>query len=237
MLVPALTNRLSACNPVKPDSPSSMYQVLAANFSFRWTALVLVEHVLIVLSVVFAAVAPLGMPETVVAASQLLWRAMLIAFVLQICLHYCDLYDLRTLSDRRDLITGLLRALGQRLADPRLPVFLDAVADHRPRRVRRGVGPDHRARGRLAHRVRMDLASRRTGRAAADRRHERGSPHAGARAVLSPRRARRGAGRVRRYRSGQRRDASDQSRCHRHYRRHSSHRPRPPGRSRGRQPR
>ena len=37
---------------------------------------------------------------------------MLIAFVLQVCLHYCDLYDLRTLADRRDLLTGLLRALG-----------------------------------------------------------------------------------------------------------------------------
>ena len=39
-------------------------------------------------------------------------RAMLVAGVLQICLHYSDLYDMRTLSDRRDLLIGLLRSMG-----------------------------------------------------------------------------------------------------------------------------
>lgn len=89
-----------------------MYQALAANFSIRWTTLVLVEHALIVLSVCFAAIAPLGMSVHDGPFIDLLWRAMLIACVLQVCLHYCDLYDLRTLADRRDLLTGLLRALG-----------------------------------------------------------------------------------------------------------------------------
>jgi sugar transferase (PEP-CTERM system associated) len=88
-----------------------MYQVLAANFSVRWTALVLVEHLVIVLSVALAALVRFGMPD-MPAATELWWRAALIAVVLQICLHYCDLYDLRTLADRRDLFTGLLRALG-----------------------------------------------------------------------------------------------------------------------------
>jgi sugar transferase (PEP-CTERM system associated) len=41
-----------------------------------------------------------------------LWRASLIAVVLHVCLHCADLYDLRTLSDRRDLFIRLLRALG-----------------------------------------------------------------------------------------------------------------------------
>ena len=36
----------------------------------------------------------------------------LIAGVLQISLHYCDLYNLRTLSDARSLSIGLLRAVG-----------------------------------------------------------------------------------------------------------------------------
>ncbi len=44
--------------------------------------------------------------------TELVGRAMLVAVVLQVCLHYCDLYDLRALSERRDLFTGLLRALG-----------------------------------------------------------------------------------------------------------------------------
>lgn len=88
-----------------------MYQVLAANLSVRWTALVLVEHLVIVLSVALAALMQFGMPD-MPTATELWWRAALIAAVLQICLHYCDLYDLRTLADRRDLFTGLLRALG-----------------------------------------------------------------------------------------------------------------------------
>ncbi len=32
--------------------------------------------------------------------------------MLQVALHYCDLYDLRTLSDRRNLVVGLIQALG-----------------------------------------------------------------------------------------------------------------------------
>lgn len=66
-----------------------------------------------VLSVAVASIARLGFPESFsIFFSEVLWRASLIAAVLQVCLHYCDLYDFRTLSDRRDLITGLVRALG-----------------------------------------------------------------------------------------------------------------------------
>jgi sugar transferase (PEP-CTERM system associated) len=89
-----------------------MYQPFAANLSYRWTALVLVEHILIVLAVFFAAVPPFGLQGYLITLPALLWRAVLIAAVLQVCLHYCDLYDLRTLADRRDLLIGLLRALG-----------------------------------------------------------------------------------------------------------------------------
>jgi sugar transferase (PEP-CTERM system associated) len=89
-----------------------MYRAFATNLSYRWTALVFVEHVLIVLAVAVAAIAPSGFEYFSYEPSELLGRAMLIAFVLQVCLHYCDLYDLRTLTDRRDLISGLLRALG-----------------------------------------------------------------------------------------------------------------------------
>jgi sugar transferase (PEP-CTERM system associated) len=39
-------------------------------------------------------------------------RVMLIVVVCQICLHYADLYDLRTIADTRDLIVRLLQALG-----------------------------------------------------------------------------------------------------------------------------
>jgi sugar transferase (PEP-CTERM system associated) len=39
-------------------------------------------------------------------------RVMLIVVVCQICLHYADLYDLRTIADTRDLFVRLLQALG-----------------------------------------------------------------------------------------------------------------------------
>jgi sugar transferase (PEP-CTERM system associated) len=39
-------------------------------------------------------------------------KAVLIAFVCQACLYYCDLYDLRNLTNRRGLVTSLIQALG-----------------------------------------------------------------------------------------------------------------------------
>jgi sugar transferase (PEP-CTERM system associated) len=79
----------------------------------RPALLVGVEHALIVLSVAVAATLRIGSPDTVVLDGfSLVWRAALIAAILQVCLHYCDLYDLRSLVDRHDLIIRLLRALG-----------------------------------------------------------------------------------------------------------------------------
>ncbi len=90
-----------------------MYRIITGSFSVRRAGLIFVEHALIVLSILLAATVRLGMPDPVVAETlQIVWRASLVAVVLQICLHYCDLYDLRTLTDRRDLVIGLLRALG-----------------------------------------------------------------------------------------------------------------------------
>jgi sugar transferase (PEP-CTERM system associated) len=90
-----------------------MYRVITGSFSVRRVGLVLVEHVLIVLAVVIAAVVRLGIPDDP-AWGFMQWtgRAVVVAAVLQLCLHYGDLYDLRTLASPRDLLTGLLRALG-----------------------------------------------------------------------------------------------------------------------------
>lgn len=73
----------------------------------------MVEHLLIVLAVLLAAALRFWRHDLVaMAAAGVLWRASLIAAVLQVCLHYCDLYDPRTLQDRRGLVVGLIRALG-----------------------------------------------------------------------------------------------------------------------------
>ena len=90
-----------------------MTGLLNVDLNPRRVALVLVEHALIVVSMIAVAVAQIGTSNiSLAAAGALLWRASLVATVLQLSLHYCDLYDLRTLSDRRDLFRGLLRALG-----------------------------------------------------------------------------------------------------------------------------
>jgi sugar transferase (PEP-CTERM system associated) len=76
--------------------------------------LAIIEHLLIVMAVVLAAGVRMGIEPVVdeLLDGGLLKRAALIAVVLQVSLHYCDLYDLRTLKDRRGLVVGLIQALG-----------------------------------------------------------------------------------------------------------------------------
>ena len=86
---------------------------LVRNLSGRRGALILIEHLLIVLSVLFAAALRFDFPASAALTNAgVLWRSVLIAAVLQLSLHYCDLYDLRTLRDRRGLVIGLIQALG-----------------------------------------------------------------------------------------------------------------------------
>ena len=77
----------------------------------RALLLVVMEHALVLVAVVVAAALRLGYSDGLFDLG-LLWRGVLIATVLQISLHYGDLYDLRTVRDRRDLVIRLLQALG-----------------------------------------------------------------------------------------------------------------------------
>ncbi|MGE3844099.1 MAG: TIGR03013 family XrtA/PEP-CTERM system glycosyltransferase [Vicinamibacterales bacterium] len=87
--------------------------LLARGLTWRRTLLVACEHALIVSAVLVAARLRLG-PDVWVSFvdEYLLARAVLIAVVLQICLHYSDLYDLRQTADRRDLLTRLVQSVG-----------------------------------------------------------------------------------------------------------------------------
>lgn len=91
-----------------------MRQIVARTLSSRTALLIVTEHLLVVASVTVAATLRLDLASVTaeVAEGGLIWRASLIAGVLQICLHYCDLYDLRTLRERQGVIIGLLQALG-----------------------------------------------------------------------------------------------------------------------------
>lgn len=89
-----------------------MYRVITGAFNARRLLLVLGEHALIVLAVLLAGVVRLGTGAAASAWQEWALRGMVVAAVLQVCLHYSDLYDMRTLSDHRDLLVGLLRSLG-----------------------------------------------------------------------------------------------------------------------------
>ena len=119
-----------------------MRKLFLGRLTFRTATLVLIEHVLIVFAVALAAVLrfDIGSVAAELTDGSLLWRASLIAAVLQIALHYCDLYDLRTLSDRRDLVVGLIRALGGASLMLAVLYYWIPAAHHRPRRVRHRLG-------------------------------------------------------------------------------------------------
>jgi sugar transferase (PEP-CTERM system associated) len=91
-----------------------MRPILTVNLSARTLMLVLTEHLLVVLSVAIGAFLRMGGPASnaEILNWNLIWRASLIAAVLQVCLHYSDLYDLRKLADRRGVVIGLIQALG-----------------------------------------------------------------------------------------------------------------------------
>jgi sugar transferase (PEP-CTERM system associated) len=87
-------------------------KAFAASVGRRAVALVVFETVLIVAAVCIGAWIRLG-----AEAWDLLFvhgdigKALLIAFVSQVCLYYADLYELRVVSDRRELFTGVVQAL------------------------------------------------------------------------------------------------------------------------------
>ena len=87
-------------------------KAFAASIGRRAVALIAFETVLIVAAVCIGAWIRLGG-----GAWDLLFvhgdigKALLIAIVSQLCLYYADLYELRVVSDRRELFTGVVQAL------------------------------------------------------------------------------------------------------------------------------
>jgi sugar transferase (PEP-CTERM system associated) len=87
-------------------------KALAINITRRSLALVVFETVLIILAVALGAYLRLGNGAwDLLFHEQGLEKALLIAFVCQVCLYYADLYELRVASDRRELFIGIVQAL------------------------------------------------------------------------------------------------------------------------------
>src|SRR5688500_2051199 len=79
----------------------------------RALALVVFETMLIVSAVGVAAYIRLGeWALPIMLEERGVEKALLIAGVCQVCLYYADLYDLRLVSDRRELFVRLVQALG-----------------------------------------------------------------------------------------------------------------------------
>ena len=78
----------------------------------RTLALIVFETILIVVAANAAAWLRLGDPIRVVLWREGLWKGTFIAAVCQLCFYYADLYDLRILSDRREIFVRIIQALG-----------------------------------------------------------------------------------------------------------------------------
>jgi sugar transferase (PEP-CTERM system associated) len=84
-------------------------------FSKAWRSFFLVagETALLVSAVAISSIL-IGGPQAwdLVIDDTAAFRVLLIVLVCQLCLHYADLYDLRTIRTKRDLFERLLRAIG-----------------------------------------------------------------------------------------------------------------------------
>src|SRR5688572_18923574 len=84
-------------------------------FNKTWRSFILVagETLLLVSAVVISSIVIGGAHAwELLTDNTAFLRVLLIVLVCQICLHYTDLYDLRTIQTTRDLATRLMRAIG-----------------------------------------------------------------------------------------------------------------------------
>ncbi len=78
----------------------------------RSTALIACETLLIISAVAASTFLRLGPGWQTFLVNGGAVKALLIAAICQLCLYYCDLYDLRVVKDHRELFVRLLQALG-----------------------------------------------------------------------------------------------------------------------------
>ena len=89
-----------------------MSPVLPGRSSLRTLIIVACDTLLIGGSVLAAAYFRFGADAwDILQRENGLWKTALVAAVAQLCLYYADLYDLRHLGDRRELLTRILQAL------------------------------------------------------------------------------------------------------------------------------
>ena len=84
-------------------------------FNKTWRSIILVagETVLLLAAVVVSSIL-IGGPHAweLLTDNTAIPRVLLIVLVTQLCLHYTDLYDLRTITSKRDFVSRLMRSIG-----------------------------------------------------------------------------------------------------------------------------
>jgi sugar transferase (PEP-CTERM system associated) len=88
-----------------------MRKVVLRRITRRAASLIVFETVLIAAAVVLAAYVRLG-DDALEFVYEDWFKWLLVPFVTQLCLYYADLYDLRVISDRRELFVRAVHALG-----------------------------------------------------------------------------------------------------------------------------
>ena len=90
-----------------------MVRLLMHRLTGRSTALIALETILIASAVAVAAYVRLGEGALYILLNDNgVGKTLLVALVSQVCLYYADLYDLRLVSDRRELFVRIVQALG-----------------------------------------------------------------------------------------------------------------------------
>src|SRR5215203_1418090 len=88
-------------------------RILAQRLTIRAAGLIVFETLLILGGVGFAAYLRLGdWAWLIIPEEGGLQKALLVAAVCQLCFYYADLYDLRVLSDGRELFVRIVQATG-----------------------------------------------------------------------------------------------------------------------------
>jgi sugar transferase (PEP-CTERM system associated) len=87
-----------------------MTRVLLQRLTWRWTTLVGFESLIIVGAILTAIRLQLG--GTDAPGAQTMWKVMVAALICQACLYCRDLYDIKQLRNKAELIARVLQALG-----------------------------------------------------------------------------------------------------------------------------
>ena len=101
----------SVCTDESDDVDLTIMKAVSISITRRSLALIACETLLITMAIGLGAWIRLGNDTSILLFARSLPKVLLIAGLCQLCLYYLDLYELRVISDRRELFIGIVQAL------------------------------------------------------------------------------------------------------------------------------